>query len=164
MRIRTVCALLPLAVMALPGCLSETPIVPGAPAPIDERLLGAWRCVSPEANEEATTTLTLRRRDATSYAGTMAESPEKASGFEAHVVGKGDGALVNVKDTDTESKESWTVVRYALLRPDVLHLDMADYDAYQKAGKDAPVALRDPKRRETLLRDWCTCVRVRAGS
>jgi hypothetical protein len=151
------------AVAVLPACLSETPIVPGAPAPIDERLLGVWRCVSPDADEEATITLTVRRRDATSYAGTMGESADKTSPFEAHLVGTREHALVNVKETETDSAAKWTVVRHAFLRPAVLHLDILDYDAFRAAPKEAPAALQDPKRRESLLKDWCTCVRVRSG-
>jgi hypothetical protein len=152
------------AVAVLPACLSETPIVPGAPAPLDERLVGVWRCVSPEEGEDATITLTVRRKDGTSYAGTMGESADKTSPFEAHLVGPRERTLVNVKETETDSAEKWTVVRHAFLRPDVLHLDMLDSDAFRAGPKEAAAALQDPKRRELLLRDWCTCVRVRSGS
>lgn len=149
------------AAVALPGCLSETPIAPGPASPIDERLVGTWRCVSGGADEDAVITLTVARLSATWYSGSLAESDEKASGFEAHLVGAGPNVLANVKDTETDSAERWTLVRPTFYRPDVLHLGMIDDEKYKAQRKDISAALKDPKRRDALFDDWCTCVRVR---
>lgn len=153
-----------LAAVVLPGCLSETPIAPGAASPIDERLVGTWRCVSGDEDEEGTFTLTVVRQSATSYSVSVAESDEKASRFEAFLVGAGENVLANVKDTETESADRWTLARHTLYRSDVLHLQAIDYEKYKAQRKDIPAALKDPKRRDDLFIDWCTCVRVRPKS
>jgi len=41
---------------------------------------------------------------------------------------------------------------------------MLDHEKYKAQRKDIPAALTDPKRREALFGDWCTCVRVRPKS
>lgn len=103
----------------------------------------------------------VARQNATTYSGTTAGPGEKPSAFEAHLVGEGPNRLANVKDLETKGAERWTVVRPALLRPDVLHLDRLDDDTYRAQRADIVAALADPKRRDTLFADLCTCVRTR---
>jgi hypothetical protein len=147
-------------VVALPGCLSSTPIAPGAPEPVDVGLLGTWRCVSPD--DEATSILVVTRKDPTTYSGTLAGEDENPSGFEAYLVGRGSARLANVKDTETTSDEAWTLLRPTLYRPDLLYLEMLDHEKYKAHGKDLGAMLKDPRRRDTLFGAFCTCVKVRA--
>lgn len=143
------------AAVALPGCLSETPIAPGAATPIDERLVGTWRCVS--GNQDVVSILTIARQSATAYAGTLAEFGHEPGSFEAYLVGRGSNALANVKDLETDSAERWTLMRPTLYRPDLLHVETVDSD-HKAPGFSA--ALKDPKKRDALFEDAFTCVRV----
>jgi hypothetical protein len=148
------------AVLVLSGCLSSTPIAPGAAEPVDARLLGTWRCVSPD--DEATSILVLARKDPTTYSGTLAGEDENPSGFEAFLVGRGAGRLANVKDRETAGDEAWTLLRPTLYRPDLLHLEVIDHERYKAHRADLPAMLKDAGRRDELFGAFCTCVRVPA--
>ena len=153
-------AIVLMAAMALPGCLFDRPLVPGTPEPVDARLVGAWRCVAPDAEEPAILTVTgsADRR----YRAELAGKDEKPSIYSAQAVAFEGKRLLNVQEIEDGTPKRWTVVRYTLLRPDALHIEAADEKAFEGASTDAQrlAAMKRALAHDALFSAFCTCVRI----
>src|SRR5688572_29911253 len=71
--------------MALPACLSTVPLDPKPQADLDPRLIGAWRCLPPEAAaDDDPVNITIAPPRDRVYAITIAESGKEPDAYEAH--------------------------------------------------------------------------------
>ena len=165
MRARVGLAALLTSAVTLAGCYDfEAPIDPAPTRPLDQALLGTWRCLAPgqEADETPVrfTFAAADREDV--YSIVSDEEGKTPDRYEAHgseVVGH---TLLNVFDP-TSPNERWMFVRYSFLLPQVLRLELVDEDELADVEQTS-WSLREALERrdgsEGLYDDFCVCVRV----
>lgn len=148
------------AAAALPGCLFDAPVVPGPPQAVDARLLGAWRCITPESEDAMV--LTITRQGDRAYRAEFKGGDDAPMVFAAQPVTRGGKTLLNAQELAESGPQRWTVARYTLLRPGLLHLEAAKESALKDASGDAPrlAALDHALAKGELFEDFCTCVRI----
>jgi hypothetical protein len=152
-------------VLAAPllGCFeSATPIADAATTPIDPRVAGEWRCVSP--HDEETVRFTFTRTSGTNYdvVLTPADENEKPDRYRASSARLDGTALVNVQQVAEDGRlGKWVLVRYTLHRPALLELEIASRTVFE-AEKQAPPreAARRHLKAGDLFEPFCACVRV----
>jgi hypothetical protein len=142
------------------SCLAEQPIVPGSPEAVDRGLLGIWRCVFPD--EEYAAKLTVEEVDGRRIRAELAGGDHNVW-FAYRVTFEGK-RLLNVQFTGDMPRQ-WTVARYTLYRPTVLHIEAVSYDNESlKSATTAPqrtAALRRGLKDKTPLEDASTCTRIK---
>jgi hypothetical protein len=143
------------------GCLSEQPVLPGSPESVDRSLLGSWRCVFPR--DEDASTLTITETGDRGIRAVFSGSDPEGSGWVAYAV-KFDGKrLLNIRADGDESRK-WTLARYALYQPTVLHVEYPKYDNATFMQATTPAERRGALRRgykaKSLFDDSFTCVRI----
>jgi hypothetical protein len=146
--------------VGLPGCLYEQPVAPGAAEAVDARLLGTWKCVNPES--EKAETLTISERPDHRYRTEFDEGDGAPSVFFAYAVTFASERIVNAQEVVDGEPRKWTLARYTLHSPNVLRLEAADHEAFEKATT--------PEQREKVLAaglkggqlfgDFCVCIRA----
>ena len=141
---------------------SAFPLDPAPQTDIDARLPGAWHCIGPDAGDRDMTLTIARTRDRV-YALTFQEfGQEAADRYEAHASMVAGAPLVNVRSLNP-SEKPWAFVRYTLLRPKVLQLQIVDEKALKNVTAP-PAAVRQAIERQikdpALFLDACTCVRM----
>lgn len=150
-----------LAATAFAACYeSPVPLDPTPQADLDQGVIGAWRCLPPEpgpTDEPANLTVT-RGRDRV-YDVVFDADDDRYEAYASVVKGR---HVVNVRDLSDTKGRPWVFMQYALLRPDILEIRIADDDALE--GVEAtPGALR--KHMEALAGEprlftgYCVCVR-----
>ena len=153
---------LAVAVLAasLPACLSPVPLDPTPQADLDPRLVGTWRCVSGEMDDddEHLNLKIARARDRV-FPIEMGEPGEESERYEAHASLVEGRTIVNVRDVDLKpTAKPWDFAEYDLLRPDLLVIRLNDFDAFE--GVDlTPAALRKRIAEAGAFTDFCVCVR-----
>ncbi|HXB54305.1 MAG TPA: hypothetical protein VN461_05950 [Vicinamibacteria bacterium] len=152
------------------GCYeSEVPLDQAPQASIDPALVGAWRCLSFGAGSDVeAATLTVGRKTDVVYAIAFQEGQGEAERYEAHASLLKGTTLLNVKDLDPRlPAKPWTLARYSLLRPDVLHVEVVGKKLLTGALA-SPASLRKELERlydrPDLYQDLMVCVRVRPES
>jgi hypothetical protein len=139
------------------GCLSEQPIVPGAPETVDRGLLGSWRCLMP--GEASAAPLTITEADGRKLRGLFAGEDK---GWIAYAVTFEGRRLLNVQAEGAEGK-AWTLAQYTLFRPTVLHVEYPKYNSEMLKNVSTPTQRRDALRRslkaKTLFDESFTCIR-----
>ena len=150
--------------MAMAACYdSAVPLDPVAQTDMDPALVGTWRCLpaNPSATDEPAT-LTVSRASNRMFAVTFQEGNPPPDRYEAHASLVKGRPLVNLRDLSVDNRKPWSFVRYELLRPNLLLLQMVDADAL-KSVEASPDALRKSIERLTgqasLYVDCCVCVR-----
>src|SRR5262245_33653590 len=143
---------------------SPFPLDPAPQTDIDARLPGAWHCIGPDADDRDMTLTITRTRDRV-YALTFQEYGEQEPDrYEAHASLVGGAPLVNVRNVKP-SEKPWAFVRYTLLQPKVLQLQIVDEKAL-KGVAASPAAVRQAIEKRikdpALFLDACTCVRMNA--
>jgi len=158
---RMVQALGLLLLLPLLGCpyASSFPLGEAGAAPRDERLLGAWRCVS-GSGEKAV------RMDATAlgpaqYRFLVASPGEKTIELVGHVSSL--TGVLNVHDNESERPgPSWNFARYALPNRDAVSFELAE-DELLKTVERTPAALQaalqGPKR-DAIFEPFLVCARI----
>src|SRR5262245_64593870 len=105
------------------GCYeSEFALDPAPQLQTDSRLMGSWRCVSPDATDEAIT-LTVGPLQDRTYAITWQESGKPPDRFEGYASSLQGTTLVNVRDLAATTKP-WGFIQYTLLQPNVLFIQV----------------------------------------
>ena len=142
---------------------SPVPLDPVAQTDMDPALVGAWRCLPSNASStDEPANLTVGRAPNRMFAVTFQEGNQPPDRYEAHASLLKGRPLVNLRDLSSANKKPWSFVRYELLRPSVLLIQVVDADAV-KGVEAVPGALR--KRIEalsgqaSLYVDCCVCVR-----
>src|SRR5688572_26454384 len=96
-----------LAILAIAAtsvsCLSEQPIAPGSPEPVDRRLLGIWRCVFPEETDPAT--LTITETDGRNIRAEFSGGDSEPSAWSAYAVNFEGKRFLNVQFEGDESRK-----------------------------------------------------------
>jgi len=101
------------------GCYeSATPLNRPQPAPVDARLVGAWRCVGPDTSDDAITITTEGSPNGT-YAITWEESGKKPDHYEGYLAGLQDMTVLNVREAPASTTSQWSLARIDLLQPDI---------------------------------------------
>jgi len=152
--------LLSMAVLGI-GCYeSEFPLDPAPQIQTDSRLMGAWRCVSPDAGDEAFTLTVDGSRDRT-YAITWKESGKPPDRFEGYASSLKATTLVNVRDVAATQKR-WYFIHYVFPRPNVLLIRVI-HEGLLKGVVQSPATVRRTIEREqlnpSLYEDLIVCVR-----
>jgi hypothetical protein len=152
-------------VLAAPllGCFeSATPIADASTTPIDPRVAGEWRCVTPHDDETVRLTFTKTSEAAYDVVLTPPDENEKKDRYRASSARLDGAALVNVQQVAEDGTPGkWVLIRYTLHKPALLELEVAA-DAVFEAEKKAPpreVASRHLKAGD-LFEPFCACVRV----
>jgi hypothetical protein len=150
------------------GCYeSEFPLDPVPQVQTDSRVMGSWRCVSPDASDEAIT-LTVAPSQVPRYAITWQESgrpPDRFEGYASSLMGT---TLVNVRDLNERVPPStanpWRFINYTLLQPNVLYIRVV-HERLLKGSAQSREAIRNTIERErlnpALYEDLIACIRTR---
>jgi hypothetical protein len=148
------------AAAALPGCLFDAPVLPGPPQAVDARLPGAWRCITPESEDAMV--LTITRQGDRGYRAEFKGGDDAPMVFAAQAVTRAGKTLLNAQELAESGPQRWTVARYTLLRPGVLHLEAARESALKDAAGDAArlAAFDRALAKGEAFEDFCTCVRI----
>jgi hypothetical protein len=145
------------------GCYeSEFALDPAPQLQTDLGLMGSWRCVSPDATDEAIT-LTVDSSQARRYAITWQESGKPPDRFEGYASSLKGTTLVNVRDLAAITKP-WVFIRYTLLQPNVLFIQVV-HERLLKDLVQSRDAVRNTIERErlnpALYEDSIACMRTR---
>jgi len=160
-------ALALMAVLVTSGCYeSDVPIDPEPRIGVDPALVGAWRCLPVDADvDEEPATMVVKSDGARQYGVTWREGNKDPERYRAYISTARVSGLLNVqwlKEGTTD--KTWVFVRYSLLRPDVLYLQVVSKDAVDDVEK-SPTALRRTierlRKNPSLYVDFCACVRAR---
>jgi len=161
-RVRAVGALATLLLSG--GCYeSRFPIDATPQARIEPALLGVWRCVPHDAKPtEPPATMTVARGRERMYSVSFQEDGKEAARYEAYASAVRGEMLLNVRDLSGGPKP-WVFIRYALLRPSVLQLQVLNGDALKEQA--SPEALRRAverlQRKSGAFVDMNVCARAR---
>jgi hypothetical protein len=150
------------------GCYeSDFPLDPAPTADVDHGAIGTWRCLLLDADaDEVPVTLTVSGGEGRRYQALWQEPGDAPDRYDVYASVLGGGTLLNVRERgDAGPTGSWTFLRYALMRPNVLHLQVVADTAMTGVDK-APAAVRAALERRstdaTLYSDVCICARVKA--
>jgi hypothetical protein len=144
------------------GCYeSEFPLDPAPQVQTDSRLMGAWRCVTPDANDEAST-LTVDGSQGRTYAVTLQESGKPPDRYEGYTSSLKAMTLVNLRNIAATPKR-WVFIHYAFLQPNILLIQVV-HERLLKGVAKSPAAVRKTIERERLnpelYEDSIVCVRM----
>jgi hypothetical protein len=163
-------ALSVVAAVFISGCYeSDVPLDPTPQIGIDLALLGTWRCLPLGAGaEEKPATVVVTSDGPRQYGVTWREGEADPERYRAYLSSVRVPRLLNVQCLkEGKTEKTWEFIRYSLLRPDVLYLQVVSDDALKDTEK-SPMALRRAVERlhkqPTLYVDFCACVRARQGS
>lgn len=151
-----------LSTLFLLGCPYDSPAPLAEPSdvPLDERLIGSWRCAS-SASEEPNV-ISFSRVDATEVRAAVHAGDEDPGPFRLKSAKSGGTQLVNVEALEPADKKFWSLARFTLHRPDVLQIELAREEPFRQAPADGPgTVVARALERGDLFADWCVCARIR---
>jgi hypothetical protein len=148
------------AALCLSGCLYDQPLAPGAAEPLDPAVMGAWKCVNPDGDEVET--LTVGTAADRRYRVGLAGGEDKPSVFTAYPVTFESQKVVNIQEVVDGQARKWTLVRYTLHRPTVLHVEFAHHEPFEGAAtaEQRLKVLREELKEGRLFGDFCVCIRA----
>ena len=130
------------------GCYeSEFPLDQAPQVQTDSRLVGAWRCVTPDANDEAST-LTVDGSQGRTYAVTLQESGKPPDRYEGYTSSLKAITLMNLRDV-AATPTRWVFIHYAFLQANVLLIQVV-HERLLKGVAKSPAAVRKTIERERL--------------
>ena len=152
-----------IAVMSA-GCYeSAFPLDPAPTAALDPTLLGTWRCIAPNGDDEAVSMRVSRVREGVDGVS-MQERGKDPDRYEVYASVVGGNTVLNIRDMSATGSKPWVFGRSVLLRPDVLQIQIAS-DNSLKGVETSPEAVRRAiARRQSdpgLFQDGFTCVRTK---
>ena len=148
--------------MALPACLSPVPLDPKPQADLDPRLVGAWRCLPPQAAaDDEPVNITIAAPRERVYAIEMAETGKDVDRYEAHGSTVGGRTIVNVRDVSAK-ENPWDLAEYEFVRPNILLVRLMVEDAY-KGVTMTPAGIRERVEKPGAFTDFCVCVPLKKG-
>jgi hypothetical protein len=129
--------------------------------PVDRRVLGPWRCVASDSAEPLI--LTVTQAPDRRYRADFTGGAEKPAAFSVYAVRFEGKVLLNAQLIEDGEPGKWTLVRYTLYRPTVLHIEFARDEPFRElttSGQRIAVLKRELMGAQ-LFEDYCTCVRVK---
>ena len=166
MRALSQIAALVLAAVAAAGCYeSPVPLDAAAQVDLDPGVIGAWRCLgSNSSSTDGPANLTVRRVQDRMFAVTLQEGSLPPDRYEAHTSLVKGRPIVNLRDLSSTRGKPWMFVRYSLLRPNVLQIQVVSADSLKGVEASAPALRKSIERlsgRASLYMDSCVCVRLK---
>lgn len=151
------------ACLEVQGPLDAMPLQPP-----DPRLIGTWRCLPGDsAPDEAPATMEVQVAPDGAYAVRFQEDGGKPERYRAWASETPAGRLLNVEETGSADGDfDWVLVRYGLLRPDVLAVDVVSGKALPNSRATAEEArqfLEARKADPALFETYCVCVRAKSS-
>ncbi len=143
--------LLPLVMwVATTGCITgfRHPLGPVGQGYIDERLLGAWTCVS--TTDQGPGELTFLKFDGSQYYMHMADRQSEPQDLRAVATRLEEASFVSLRVIGPKANDEWTVLQYTISDAGQLTLKYVDPQAFEDII-DEPQAIRD--RLVTRLED-----------
>lgn len=136
--------------------------------PADPRLIGTWRCLPGDpAADVAPATMEVQVAPDGAYAVRFQEDGGKPERYRAWASETPAGRLLNVEETGPADGDfDWVLVRYGLLRPDVLAVDVVSGKGVvsSKATTEEARALLEARKADaTLFETYCVCVRAKSS-
>lgn len=156
-----ICLFLPLW-----GCYeSRFPLGPPEAA-TETRLIGNWRCVQGDEDNEKPFVLTIMSFDEKQYYAGLAMEGEKTLHYRAFSTPVRGTTLLNVQEIEAApepAKRKWFFVRYRLLRDNILHVEIVREEPF-KGIDPSPSAVREILEGKIespeLYRDFCVCTKI----
>jgi hypothetical protein len=154
------------------GCY-ESDVALGPPAnAIDARLVGRWRCASPDSSQASNQLLQLNvaRRNERQYDVSLDTPGEETIRYQGHGIDVRGTTIVNlqeVKPGQDLAGARWNFVRATLLKPNVLDVQIVDDDLFKDKPRTAEaqrVVFEANVGKPELYFDYCVCVRVVTSS
>jgi hypothetical protein len=154
------------ALMLLPGCYeSEVALDPSPQQEVDAAVIGSWRCLPLDADaDEEPATVTVKRGSDRLYGVEWQEGTKPPDRYEAFASSVGGAVLVNVQEIKGNGERGrWVYLRYALLRPNVLHLQVVSDEAMKGVEKSRAAirAVIERRSEQPLYQDFCVCARAK---
>jgi hypothetical protein len=158
-----------LTCLLLPSCYEfDFPLDPLPQVSVDARLLGTWRCLGVEAGlDDAPLVMQVDRKSdqVTHWRARSESADDKDFGdYDVHASTIKGVGLLNALEVKGDGSGKWSFVRYSLLLPDVLRLQLVDEDSFEKVKASATTLRREVERRKSdpqIYKDFCVCVRVK---
>jgi hypothetical protein len=153
-----------LLALAAAGCLYDDPFLPGAPATVDARVLGKWRCVAPEQSDQEAAILTVSQGSDHTVRAEFAGGSEEPTVFSAYAVNIGGKQFLNAQEIDGSPKK-WTVARYTLHSSSVLQIQFARDEPFREISKHRRLeAFKRELKGNRLFEDYCACIRIKGSA
>lgn len=156
--------------LASAGCYeSETPLDPMPLIDITPAVLGTWRCLPLDGDaDEPAVTLTVKRGSQDRYYDALWQESDKAPDrYEAYASVLQGTTILNVRERDERGATGkWTFLRYTLLRPNVLHLQVvadAGMAGVPRTAAAVRVAVERERNTPSFYTDVAACARSKAG-
>jgi hypothetical protein len=132
-------------------------------ADAEPAIVGTWRCVAHGAKAtERPATITIKPKADRVYAVTFQEDGDDADHYESYASVVRDEKVFNTRDVSGHRK-AWVFMRYVLLRPSVLQLELLNGDVLKE--QDSPAKLRAAVEslhgRPDEFIEFCVCARAR---
>lgn len=147
------------------GCYSDFPLDASPQLQLDQRLLGMWRCIPMGADEteSATVTVDADSVQARSYVLNWQETGKDPESYQAFVSSVSGKTVLNVRERG-KADGQWAFLRYALLRPNLVHLELVNYELFEGAESSHAAARAALKRGGTDdFDEFAVCVRTRTA-
>ncbi len=153
--------------LSLWGCYeSDFPLGSPEAGKIDADILGSWRCVQGGEKENKPFLVAVMPFDERQYYVWMDMEGEKATHYRAFSTAIRGTPLLNIQEMDpgtVPSGRKWIFVRYTLLKPTILQVELVRDGAFQGIDR-SPSAVRENIERKIaspeLYQDFCVCTRV----
>ncbi|MEP7118691.1 MAG: hypothetical protein ABI880_13965 [Acidobacteriota bacterium] len=162
-------ALVVTAAVLSAGCYeSDYPLDPEPLIDLNPAVLGVWRCLPLDADAtEAPATLTVTRASrARVYDALWKDDGDTPDRYEAYASVLQGTTLMNVRERDERgSTGSWTFLRYTLMRPNVLQLQVvadAGMTGVAKTATAVRAAVERERNTPSFYTDVAVCARTKA--
>jgi hypothetical protein len=131
------------AATVLASCYSQSPLDPSPQSPLDQKLLGTWRCVSPDPVKAEVATAGFAVGPVTKdgeYLLTWGAPNEEADSYRAFTSVLGDSTFLNVRPLQEDQYTGWTFLRYSFLRANVLYVELVSNEPFKEKESTASAA------------------------
>jgi hypothetical protein len=157
------------AATVLASCYSQSPLDPSPQAPLDPKLLGTWRCVSPDpvTPEVATAAFTVgpvtKDRE---YLLTWGTPKEEADSYRAFTSVLGDSTFLNVHPLEEDQYSGWAFLHYSFLRANVLYVEFVSDEPFKEKESTASAAAaratleRALRSTPEILEEYVVCMKT----
>jgi hypothetical protein len=155
------------ALLLLPGCYESDLALDSSPQlAVDTAVIGTWRCLPLDADaDEEPATLTVKRGSDRNYAVEWQEGTKTPDRYEAFASSVGGSVLVNVQQVKGGGERGkWVYVRYTLLRPNALELQVVADEALKGTEKSRAAlraAIEQRSGQPALFQDFGVCARAK---
>lgn len=148
---------------------SDTPLDAVPLIDITPTVLGTWRCLPLDGDaDEPAITLTVRRSSQDRLYDALWQEPGKAPDrYEAYASVLQGTTLLNVRERDERGPTGkWTFLRYTLLRPNVLHLQVvaeAGMATVPRTAAAVRAAVERDRNTPAFYSDVAACARAKVA-